>query len=313
MVYLEALKDGKATAGWNRLEHSVWQGYLDETVLAELCAFALMFFFVCQPLLSRAKVAKSPLEMNFFYLTAVQKLSFYAEHSEALLSEDTNMWQGSIKETEPYRPYMQDVQQMAKDRQGQVTRILSSMATAGRDKLQSHASEHLLGGLYSLPSTSAISAGNLLGSATNDTVESGFGQLDRQQTMNPSRNPLNTSAIAAKRDKPVHFVCQQDQETMALMVSTAIKSGLRARKEAGTRVQQLQKVWAGDLADRNLRKQKRQAYRQKRKQTADDIAKQIFSGGLVRDADTIQRLKSADPAAPYVEPPPTARRSSSRC
>lgn len=100
---------------------------------------------------------------------------------------------------------------------------------------------------------------------------------------------------------------------MALMVSTAIKSGLRARKEAGTRVQQLQKVWAGDLADRNLRKQKRQAYRQKRKQTADDIAKQIFSGGLVRDADTIQRLKSADPAAPYVEPPPNARRSSSRC
>jgi len=92
----------------------------------------------------------------------------------------------------------------------QVCANLSRMAEAGREKLAGHATEHLPGGAFHEPPESAIRAGALLGTATNDTVESGFGMLDWQQTICPVCKPLNTSAIVvAKRDKPVDYIMKQ--------------------------------------------------------------------------------------------------------
>ena len=115
LVFLESLKDSKeGAATLNRLEASVWSGYLNADIESELCAFSLMYYFVCQPLLSRAKAAKSPLDMNYFYLTAVRRLAFLETDSSQLLDEDPEMWGGAVSETEPYRRYIPDVQNQAK-------------------------------------------------------------------------------------------------------------------------------------------------------------------------------------------------------
>ena len=120
MVYFEDLKDGGKSGSLNRLEHSVWQGYLNETTIAELWAFSIMHLFVCQPLLSRAKSAKNPLDINFFYQTPIRRLASYDENSQVLLDEDFNIWGGSVKETEPHRPCMLHIQALAKQQKEKV-------------------------------------------------------------------------------------------------------------------------------------------------------------------------------------------------
>ncbi|KAK7105305.1 hypothetical protein V1264_016706 [Littorina saxatilis] len=175
---------------------------------------------------------------------------------------------------------------MARQRIEKVTHVLSIMAAAGKQKLQAHAEEHLPGGLYFTPSESAVQAGQLLGTATNDIVESGFGQLDRQQTMNPQRNPVNTSAIVcAKRDKPVAYVLQQDAAIQELMVATARKSGAHARKEAGTKENQLLKVWRPALEERREKADTRCTNRAKKHEQQQDIINKVMSGKLMRTPD----------------------------
>ena len=53
------------------------------------------------------------------------------------------------------------------------------MAKAGMEKLASHAEEHLPGGLYYHPTAEMEEAARTIGEATNDRIESMFGQLDR--------------------------------------------------------------------------------------------------------------------------------------
>ncbi|KAK7497956.1 hypothetical protein BaRGS_00010827 [Batillaria attramentaria] len=60
-----------------------------------------------------------------------------------------------------------------------VCEILSKMCAARKETLQSHAAQRLPGRMYHAPSEDATAAGILLDSATNDTVESGFGLLCR--------------------------------------------------------------------------------------------------------------------------------------
>ena len=196
-IYLEALKDSKeGAATLNRLELSVWQGYLSADIKAELCTFSLMYYFVCQPLLSGAKAAKSPLDVNYFYVTAVRRLADFDGNSSPLLNEDPEIWGGAVQETEPYRLYISHIQSIAK-RDGckeKVSAILcqmaaagkekmaaagkekmaaagkekmaaagkEKMAAAGKEKLTAHASEHLPGGVYHEPTDGAVAAGNLL-------------------------------------------------------------------------------------------------------------------------------------------------------
>ncbi|CAC5379953.1 unnamed protein product [Mytilus coruscus] len=64
---MEDIKDAKETPGLNRLEYSVQQGYLNTTTVTEEIAFALMYVYVCAPLMQKAKSTKSPLEMNGYY------------------------------------------------------------------------------------------------------------------------------------------------------------------------------------------------------------------------------------------------------
>lgn len=298
MIYLEALKDSKeGAATLNRLELSVWQGYLSADIEAELCAFSLMYYFVCQPLLSRAKVAKSPLDMNYFYVTAVRRLADFEGDSSPLLNEDPEIWGGAVQETEPYRPYISHIQSIAKHDgcKEKVSAILCQMAAAGKEKLMAHASEHLPGGVYYEPTDGAIAAGNLLGTATNDIVESGFGLLDRQQTTCPTRNPVNTSAIVtAKRDKPVDFVASQDPDMQKLMVTTARKSASRKRKRVGTTDCQLLKLWQSGSEGRENRIKRRKETRDKRQKKMDAVGELIKSGRLLTDATEIGHLKSGD-------------------
>ena len=73
-----------------------------------------MYFFVCQPLLSRTKGANSPLDMNYFYVMAVRRLANFEGDSGPLLYEDAEIWGGAVKETEQYRPYIPHIQDLAK-------------------------------------------------------------------------------------------------------------------------------------------------------------------------------------------------------
>ena len=181
MIYLEALKDSKeGAATLKRLELSVWQGYLSADIKAELCPFSLMYYFVCQPLLSCAKAAKSPLDVKYFYVTAVRRLADFDGNSSPLLNEDPEIWGGAVQETEPYRLYISHIQSIAKcdGCKEKVSAILcqmaaagkekmaaagkEKMAAAGKEKLTAHASEHLPGGVYHEPTDGAVAAGNLL-------------------------------------------------------------------------------------------------------------------------------------------------------
>ena len=87
-MYLEALRDSKDKVGLNKLEASVLQSYMDPAVEAELAAFGILFFHVCHPLLIKAKGAKSPLELNWYYKTAVRKLGQYSDDPSDLISEN---------------------------------------------------------------------------------------------------------------------------------------------------------------------------------------------------------------------------------
>ena len=79
-------------------------------------------------------------------------------------------------------------------------------------------------GPFSNPSQHNIAAVSLIGSATNDCVESCFGVLDREQCNCPIRNPLNTSSIVtAKKDKPVQFVADLPGPEKDKVVSLARK------------------------------------------------------------------------------------------
>jgi hypothetical protein len=51
LVYLEDVRDAKEVPGLNRLEYSVQEGYLNPTVEAKEAAYALMYYYVCAPLL----------------------------------------------------------------------------------------------------------------------------------------------------------------------------------------------------------------------------------------------------------------------
>ena len=169
------------------------------------------------------------------------------------------------------------------------------MAAAGKEKLMVHASEHLPGGVYHEPTDGAIAAGNLLGTATNDIVESGFGLLDRQQTTCPTRNPVNTSTIVtAKRDKPVNFVASQDPDMQKLMVTTARKSASRKRKQVGTTDCQLLKLWQSGSEGRENHIKRRKETGDKRQKKMDAVGELIKSGRLLTDATEIGHLKSGD-------------------
>lgn len=74
MIYLQDVKDSKANPCLNRLEQSIHAGYLQKDIESEEVAFAIMYYRVCAPLLAKAKNAKSPLVMNWFYEAAIDAL-----------------------------------------------------------------------------------------------------------------------------------------------------------------------------------------------------------------------------------------------
>lgn len=91
--------------------------------------------------------------------------------------------------------------------------LLRIMTAAGRAKLMSHSVEQLPGGWYFELSSSNLAAASILGSASNDIVESCFGVLDREQTRCPVQNPLNKSALVnSKENRRVKYVRAHDEE-----------------------------------------------------------------------------------------------------
>jgi hypothetical protein len=294
LVYLESLRDAKDKVGLNKLEASVMQGYLDPTVEAELAAFAIIFYHVCHPILIKAKGAKSPLEMNWYYKTALRKLGQYADDPSDLLNGNALLWPGADKQTE-YSPLMPHVYGTADKHKEMVSSLLKLMADAGKHKLQAHAAEHLPGGVYNQPTPTDQAAAHLLSTATNDIIESCFGVLDRQQMMCPVRNPVNTSAIVtARKDKPTAFVREQEEELKEAMVSTARKSATKRRKEKGTKNKQLLAMWQRGKEERDGKIQKRREKRRLRKQKFDAAVTELRAGNLVLKDTDVSRLKGAE-------------------
>ena len=89
LVYLEDVRDAKEVPGLNRLEYSVQEGYLNPTVEADEAAYALMYYYVCAPLLRKVKSSKSPLEMNKYYTWTIEKLKKWSEDPTGLVQELT--------------------------------------------------------------------------------------------------------------------------------------------------------------------------------------------------------------------------------
>ena len=295
LVYLEYLKDTKTIVGLNLLEKSVHDGYLSRTIYCELLGYAIMYHFILQPLLAKGKGAKSPLEMNWYYKTAVRKMSVLCEDPSPLISdipENAYLWPGAVPAKDSFQQAMPHIVTEASNNQDDVLPILCVMLEAGLKKLQDHAAEHLLD---SIPSENELHAANVLGSATNDIVESCFGVLDREQTFSPTRNPVNTSAlITAKKDKPVDYVLNQSPELMNKMVVCARKSATKKRKKCGTKVNQQLMIWQSSSAEREALATKRQQNRNKKRRTFDETVEGIREGNLIRISDNIPRLKGRE-------------------
>lgn len=105
LLFLEDIRDVKEIPGLNRLEQAVQQGYLDPNVQAEEAAFALLYFELCAPLLSKAKTANSPLDMNSYYLAAVMKLDHWSNDPTELITGDVTIWE-NVSRPEIYRCYI---------------------------------------------------------------------------------------------------------------------------------------------------------------------------------------------------------------
>ena len=114
LMYLEDIKDAKETPGLNRLEYSVQQGYLNTTTVTEEIAFALMYFYVCSPLMQKAKSTKSPLEMNGFYEMTIAKLQEWSVDPSGLINGDDLLWENA-KGPQVYIPYMTEIHKMTSE------------------------------------------------------------------------------------------------------------------------------------------------------------------------------------------------------
>lgn len=108
LMFLEDIKDAKENPGLNRLEFSVQQGYLNNTIVTEEIAFALMYYYVCSPLMQKAKSVKSPLEMNIFYELTVAKLDKWTNDPTGLVNGDDLLWEGATG-PKVYMPYMEEI------------------------------------------------------------------------------------------------------------------------------------------------------------------------------------------------------------
>jgi hypothetical protein len=288
LLYLNHLRDSKEKVGLNKLELSVQAGYLDEDTEVELIAFAILFFFVCQPLLRKAKGAPDALYMDWYYRTVIRKLAQYADNPAELLNGDAMLWVGAVSEDDVFFTPMKQVLEIASKHQEKLSALLQVMAEAGRNKLTQHASEHLD---YE-PTLADQQAASTLATATNDCVESCFGMLDREQRWAPSRNPVNTSAlITAKKDKPVAYVRAQQPHIQELMVTTARKSAAQVRKKKGTKVDQQKAIWRHTAGDRATLIAKRKATRAKRQCAFDAVVTELKSGELLLDPDCVTQLK----------------------
>ncbi|KAL3860428.1 hypothetical protein ACJMK2_010552 [Sinanodonta woodiana] len=209
LIFLEDIKDAKDNPGLNRLEYSVQQGYLNDNVQAEEIAFSILYFYLCAPLLQKAKTVKSPLEMNQYYASAVRKLGDWCRDPSGLVAGIDLLWEGAMG-PDIYKPYMTIICQKAHG-SDLVLDIIKVMAKAGQEKLRSHAEEHLDGGLYAVPTPAMVKAANTIGDATNDRIESLFGMLDRQMMIAPAMNPVNVaSLIAAKQDQECQHTTGKD-------------------------------------------------------------------------------------------------------
>jgi hypothetical protein len=178
-----------------------------------------------------------------------------------------------------YESAMERVLVYAAKHDATLTTLLSAMCAAAASKLTAHALEHLPGSKYADPSATDVAAANLLGTATNDRVESCFGLLDRNQTNCPIRHPTNTSAlVTAKQDGIVSYVHKQEDALHDKMVETAMASAHSNRKKIGTRDQYLLAIWQKGKPARDAVIEKRRKGREKRKLVMDATLTAVRDG-----------------------------------
>ena len=270
--FLETVRDSKDVPSFNKIESSVYSGYFDKKIVAEECAFAIMYSEICCPLMVKVKSAVSPLSMNPFYQYAVNKMKEWGNDASGLLNGDG--WEGpegahTHGHGGAVQNYMDKVREISRepDYRDNVKTILQVMCKAGAEKLASHALEHLDGGEYFRPTASAIQAGMKIGEAHNDKLESKFGMLDRRLEYAPSSNYHNVGAfIRAKSDKPHIWVKNQTPELREAAVSLARVEGAKELRNAGTRISQLSNLYTIKYARTEEKVRKRRLLREKREE-----------------------------------------------
>ncbi|KAL3852200.1 hypothetical protein ACJMK2_015873 [Sinanodonta woodiana] len=271
LMFLEDIKDAKDNPGLNRLEYSVQQGYLNDNVQAEEIAFSILYFYLCAPLLQKAKSVKSPLEMNEYYASAVGKLENWCRDPSGLVAGNDLLWEGAMG-PDIYTPYMTIIRQKACS-SDLVLDIIKVMAKAGQEKLRSQAEEHLDGGIYAAPTPAMVKAANTIGDATNDRIESLFGMLDRQMMIAPAMNPVNVAyLIAAKQDKPVEWIKSANIPLpLEKICSVAMKHAKLERQKEGTKNVQIKRRFMEGKVERDAKIKKRRLMRAEHEQKQKEL------------------------------------------
>ncbi|XP_070547226.1 germ cell nuclear acidic protein-like isoform X1 [Ptychodera flava] len=289
-MFLLDVRDVKGA--WNKLESSVYEGYLDRKILAEERTYGILYYEVLLPLLAKCKGAKSPLEMNKHYAYTIQKLHHWSENADGLFSGTETLYEESVNPK--LDSYIMKVRE-SHETDDLVKDLLKVCCKAGMEKLQQHAKEHLPGGEFWEPSDAQVAAAQRVTGATNDECESDFGQLSQQYHIAPSSNPLTLSSmVRAKRDHASTWLLSQATDVQNKTISVCVKEMKYLQKKVGTKDCQLKKIHDEKEVFNSAKRQRITESLARKTAIRNTNVRKLRSGKLVTKTSRIDKLNNKE-------------------
>ncbi|XP_072023391.1 uncharacterized protein [Amphiura filiformis] len=291
MLFLQDLKEVKRL---NRLESNVYNGFLDNKILTEVRALAIIFHDILNPLFVKALKAATPLALNDDYHFAVEKMEMFAVDAVPLL-KGTDPCIEDRHHPCKFDVYMEKIREEDLETDEQVLSLLKVMCAAGAEKLRKHAEEHLPGGEYYWDDFNPrlAKAASIVGDSTNNAVEGRFASVDNQMNRCRRSNPLSVGGnVSAKHDHIVDFLDNQDKDAQEELCLSAMKGGREMALKKGTKNQQLKRLYEEGEPARQAKRRKAQERKKKAEDKRKATQQALANGELVQDAGKLDATLS---------------------
>ena len=289
MLFLQDLKDVKRL---NRLESNVYNGFLDNKIMAEVRALGVVFHDLLHPLFVKALKAATPLALNDEYHFTVEKMEMFAVDPVALLKGTDPCINGRHHPCK-FDVYMEKLREEDDETEDQVLSLLKVMCKAGAEKLRKHAEEHLPGGKYYWNdfNPQLAKAASIIGDSTNNAVEGRFASVDNQMTRCRRSNPLSVGGnVAAKHDHVVGFLEDQEKAVLEELCIGAMKGGRELAAKKGTKNEQLKRLYEEGEPARLAKKQKVLERKRKAEEKRRNTQQALANGELIQDITKLNMM-----------------------